>query len=115
MDYEDITEFSAETSTGKIKVRIMSLSNGLIVLISDSDQFRLGLTASAIPAGPGGSGPASSVLFSREMDSTSLRTLAERIAVWSNQTCLLILGISATLNNERIMELTVLLKNHFVV
>jgi len=114
MDFEDITEFSTETSTGIIRVRIIHLSNGQIVLISDSDKFRLGLSALAIPAGQGRSEPTSSGLFSKEIDSAMVRILAERVASWTNQTCMLILGISGTLTREHMMELTALLRNHFV-
>ena len=114
MDFEDITEFSAETSTGKIRVRTLSLSNGQIVLISDSDQFRFGLSAMAIPPGQGRTSPTSSGLFSMKVDSALVRTLAERVASWTNQTCMLILGIGDTLTRERTMELTAILKDHFV-
>lgn len=114
MDFEDITEFSADTSTGKIKVRVMSLSNGKIVLISDSDQFRLGFSALANPAGRDRSEPTSSSLFTRELDSAMVRILAERVVSWTNQTCMLILGIGGTLTRERMMELTLLLRDHFV-
>ena len=114
MEFNDITEFSTETSTDRIRVRIISLSNGQIVLITDSDQFRLGLSALAIPAGQGRSGPTSSSLFSKEIDSTLVRTLAERIASWTNQTCMLILGTSGALTRDRMMELTILLRDHLV-
>lgn len=115
MEFEDIKEFSSETSTGKIKVRIMSLSNGQLVLITDSDQFRLGISAVAIPAGQGRSEPTSSGLFTKEIDATLVRTLAERISSWTNQTCMLVLGIAGTLTRERMMELTALLRDHLVV
>ncbi|MHA1950630.1 MAG: hypothetical protein ACW987_12255 [Candidatus Thorarchaeota archaeon] len=114
MEFEDITEFSSETSAGTIRVRIMSLSNGQLVMITDSNQFSLGLTAVAIPAGQGRSEPTSSGLFTKELDSTLVRTLAERVASWTNQTCMLVLGISGTLTRERMMELTSLLKEHLV-
>jgi hypothetical protein len=92
----------------------MGLSNGKIVLITDSDQFRLGLSALAIPAGQGRSGPTSSGLFTKEIDSTLVRTLAERVTSWTNQTCMLVLGISGALTRERMMELTALLRDHLV-
>jgi hypothetical protein len=114
MEFEDITEFSSETSAGTVKFRIMGLSNGQIVLITDSDRFRLGLSAMAIPAGQGRSEPTSAGLFTKELDSTLVRTLAERVASWTNQTCMLVLGISDQLTRERMMELTSLLRNHLV-
>jgi hypothetical protein len=113
MEFDDITEFSSETSTGIIKVRIMNLSNGRLVLITDSDQFRLGVAAVAIPAGQGRSEPTSSGLFTMGLDATLVRTLAERIASWTNQTCMLVLGTSP-LTRESMMELTTLLRNHLV-
>ncbi len=113
MEFEDIFEFSSETSAGKIMVRIMDLLNGQLVLITDSDRFRLGLAAVAIPAGHGRSGPTSTGLFTMGLDVTLVRTLAERIASWTNQTCMLVLGMGA-LTREHMMEITALLKDHFV-
>jgi hypothetical protein len=113
MEFEDISEFSSETSAGTIKIRIMDLSNGQLVLITDSDRFRLGLSAVAIPAGQGRSEPTSTGLFTEGLKITLVRTLAERVASWTNQTCMLVLGMSA-LTRERMMELTSLLKDHLV-
>ncbi|MHA2118666.1 MAG: hypothetical protein ACW98J_07080 [Candidatus Thorarchaeota archaeon] len=113
MEFDNITEFSSETSAGTIKVRIMGLSNGQLVLITDSDQFRLGLAAVAIPAGQGRSEPTSTGLYTNGVDITLVRTLTERIASWTNQTCMLVLGMSA-LTRERMMELTSLLRDHLV-
>ena len=113
MEFEDISEFSSETSAGTIKIRIMDLSNGQLVLITDSDRFRLGLSAVAIPAGQGRSEPTSTGLFTEGLEITLVRTLAERVASWTNQTCMLVLGMSA-LTRERMMELTSLLKDYLV-
>jgi len=113
MEFEDISEFSSETSTGTIKIRIMDLSNGQLVLITDSDRFRLGLSAVAIPAGQGRSEPTSTGLFTEGLEITLVRTLAERVASWTNKTCMLVLGMSA-LTRERMMELTSLLRDHLV-
>ncbi len=113
MEFEDISEFSSETSAGTIKIRIMDLSNGQLVMITDSDRFRLGLSAVAIPAGQGRSEPTSTGLFTEGLEITLVRTLAERVASWTNQTCMLVLGMSA-LTRERMMELTSLLRDHLV-
>ena len=113
MEFEDISEFSSETSAGTIRIRIMDLSNGQLVLITDSDRFRLGLSAVAIPAGQGRSEPTSTGLFTEGLEITLVRTLAERVASWTNQTCMLVLGMSA-LTRERMMELTSLLRDHLV-
>jgi hypothetical protein len=113
MEFDDITEFSSETSAGMVKVRIMSMTNGLLILISDSNQFRLGLSAMAIPAGHGRSEPTSVGFFTKEIDSTLVRTLAERLASWTNKTCMLVVGMSS-LTRERMLELMSLLRDRFL-
>jgi len=113
MEFDDITEFTSETSTGSVKIRIMTLTNGLLVLISDSNKFRLGLSAMAIPAGQGRSEPTSVGFFTKEIDSTLVRTLAEKLASWTNQTCMLVVGMSS-LSRERMLELMSLLRDHFL-
>ena len=113
MEFDDITEFSSETSFGTAKVRMMTLTNGLLVLITDSTQFKLGLSAVAIPAGQGRSEPTSAGFFTKELDSTLVRTLAERLAMWTNQTCMLVAGMSS-LTRERMLELMSLLKDRLL-
>ena len=113
MEFDDITEFSSETSAGTVKIRVMNMTNGLIVLISDSSKFRLGLSAMAIPAGHGRSEPTSVGFFTKEIDSTLVRTLAERLASWTNQTCMLVVGMSS-LTRERMLELMSVLKEHLL-
>ena len=113
MELDDITEFSSETSAGTIKVRIMNMTNGLLVLISDSNKFRLGLSAMAIPAGQGRTEPTSVGFFTKELDSTLVRTLAEKLASWTNQTCMLVVGVSS-LTRERMLELMSLLRDHLL-
>ena len=113
MEFDDITEFSSETSGGPVKIRIMTLTNGILVLMSDSNKFRLGLSAMAIPAGQGRSEPTSIGFFTTEMESTLVRTLAERVALWTNQTCMLVVGMSS-LTRERMMELMSVLKDHLL-
>jgi hypothetical protein len=113
MEFDDITEFTSETSTGSVKIRIMTLTNGLLVLISDSNKFRLGLSAMAIPAGQGRSEPTSVGFFTKEIDSTLVRTLAEKLASWTNQTCMLVVGMSS-LSREGMLELMSLLRDHFL-
>jgi hypothetical protein len=113
MEFDDITEFSSETSAGTIKIRIMTLTNGKLVLISDSKSFRLGLSAMAIPPGQGRSEPTSIGFFTTEIESTLVRTLAERIASWTNQTCMLVVGM-ASLTRERMLELMLVLRDHLL-
>ena len=113
MEFDDIVEFSSETTAGTIRIRIMNMTNGLIVLISDSEKFRLGLSAMAIPAGQGRSGPTSIGFFTKEIDSTLVRTLAERLASLTNQTCMLIFGMNLP-TRELVMELISVLKDHLL-
>ncbi|MFW9787120.1 MAG: hypothetical protein ACFFE2_10975 [Candidatus Thorarchaeota archaeon] len=113
MEFDDISEFSSETAAGTIKIRIMNMTNGMLVLISDSNQFRLGLSAMAIPAGQGRSSPTSVGFFTKEIDSTFVRTLAERLATWTNQTCMLVVGMSS-LTRERMLELMSVLRDHLL-
>jgi hypothetical protein len=113
MEFDDISEFSSETSAGTVKIRIMTLTNGILVLISDSNKFRLGLSAMAIPAGQGRSEPTSVGFFTNEIESTLVRTLAERLASWTNQTCMLVVGMSS-LTRERMLELMLVLRDHLL-
>lgn len=113
MEFDDISEFSSETSAGTVRIRIMTLTNGKLVLISDSKSFRLGLSAMAIPAGQGRSEPTSIGFFTTEIESTLVRTLAERLASWTNQTCMLVVGMSS-LTRERMLELMSVLRDHLL-
>ncbi|MHA1965176.1 MAG: hypothetical protein ACXACG_17465 [Candidatus Thorarchaeota archaeon] len=113
MEFDDITEFSSETSAGTVKIRIMTLTNGMLVLISDTDKFRLGLSAMAIPAGQGRSEPTSVGFFTKDLDSTLVRTLAERLASWTNQTCMLVVGMTS-LTRERMLDLMSVLRDHLL-
>ena len=113
MEFDDISEFSSETSAGNIKIRIMNMTNGILVLISDSNQFRFGLSAMAIPAGRGRSEPTSVGFFTSEIDSTLVRTLAEKLATWTNQTCMLVVGVSSLTRGLK-LELMSLLRDHLL-
>jgi len=113
MGSDDISEFTSDTSIGTIHVRIVDLTNGLLLLLSDRDQYRLGITVVAIPPGQGRSEPTSSSLFSMEMDATLARTLVEQIANWTNKTCMIVLGIPK-MTREVMMELLLVLKNRLV-
>ena len=110
---DDIRDFDVDSSKGKIRLRILEMDNGLILLISDSEKFRIGLSAIAIPGGQGRTQATSSGLFTAGLDAALVRTLAERVAIWTNQTCLVVVGVKA-LDRDTLMELTVILKNHLV-
>jgi len=113
MEFEDVSEFSSETSIGTIRFRILDLENGLIILISDKERFRLGLSAVAIPPGQGSSEPTSTGLFSMGLDNALVRTVAERVASWTNRTCMIVMGLTQ-MNREIMLEIVSLLRNHFV-
>lgn len=113
MRFDDISEFSSETSMGTIRVRILDLENGLLILISDKERFRLGISAVAIPPGQGSTEPTSAGLLSMGVDNALVRTVSERVAYWTNRTCLVVIGL-AQMNREVMIELMSLLRNHLV-
>ena len=109
----DITEFDASFSKGTLRVRLLELENGLLVLLSDSEKFRLGQSAVAIPSGQGRTEPTSTGIFSGALDSALIRTIAERKAAMTGQTCMVVSGIRE-ISREVMMEIVVILKNHLV-
>ena len=113
MGFDDITELTSETSICLVKIRILNLENGLLLLFSDKDQYRLGISAVAIPAGQGRSDPTSTALFTMGLDTTLVRTIAERVASWTNNTCMVVSGL-AQLNRDIMMELLSFLRDHLV-
>lgn len=113
MEFDDISEFSKDTSFGMVKIRIMTLENSLLVMISDTDRFKLGPSAIAIPPGKGSSHPTSTGLFSMSIDTSLVRTMSESLASWTNQTCMVIIALKQ-MNREITLELVRLLRDHFV-
>ena len=113
MSFDDIVEFTCDTSIGVIHIRILTLANGLLLLLSDKEQYRLGISAVAIPPGQGRAEPTSTALFTTGIDIMLVRTLVERIASWTNNTCMLVMGIPQ-LTREIMMELLQVLKSHLV-
>ena len=113
MTYDDISEFSFESSGGAVRVRKMEFENGLLLLITDSERFRLGLSAVAIPSGSGRQGPTSMELLALSPDASLVRTIAEQVAAWTNQTCMMVIGVKS-LTKELTMELTTSLRDHFL-
>ncbi|MFW9920512.1 MAG: hypothetical protein ACFFED_12990 [Candidatus Thorarchaeota archaeon] len=109
----DITEFESKYSKGTLRVRMIELDNGLLVLLSDSEKFRLGQSAVAIPPGQGRAEPTSAGVFSGALDSALIRTIAERIAALTGQTCMVVSGIRE-ISREVMMEIVVIFKNHLV-
>ena len=113
MTSEDITEFKNQFSKGTLRVRMTELENGTLVLLSDSSKYRLGQSAMAIPPGHGRTEPTSAGVFSGGLDSAMVRTLAERVAAITGQTCMIISGVRE-MTREVMMEIMVILKNRLV-
>lgn len=108
-----ISDFSAETSKGKLLFRLMELDNGLMVLISDSNKYRIGPSAVAIPSSTGQSGPSSTGLFTMGVDTTLVRTIAERLSAWTAQPCMAIVAVS-DFDRSTMLEVVSILKDRFV-
>jgi len=113
MGFEDISELTTETSVGTVKIRVITLENGLLILFTEKSHYRLGISAVAIPPGMGRSDPTSTSQFTVGLDTTLVRTIAERIAAWTNSSCMVVSGL-VQLNRELMMELLSFLKDHFL-
>ena len=113
MSLDDIREFESEFSQGKLRGRVIDLENGLLLLLSDSERFRISLSAVAIPPAHGRKEPVSTGFLSTGLHATLVRTIAERVAAWTNQTCMLVIAVNG-LNRELMMEIIAILKNYLV-
>ncbi len=113
LDCEDIVQFEGDIPNGHIRVRINELENGILVLITDSETFKLGPTCIATPSRPGMSEPISNALFVSGFESTVVRTIAERIAVWTKRTCLLVVH-AKNLDRDFMVSVLGLLKAHLL-
>lgn len=113
MSFEDVVEFESEFSQGILRVRTLELENGKLILLSDSNRYRLGPSAVAIPPSHGRAEPTSTGLFTMGLDSTIVRTLSERLSAMTNQTCMVIVGVR-DLTQTVMLELMTILKNHLV-
>lgn len=113
MTTDDTTEFETQFSKGTLKVRVTEFENGILLLLSDSTKYRLGQSAMAIPPGHGRTEPTSAGVFTGGLDSAMVRTLAERVAGITGQTCMIISGVR-DITRETMMEIMLILKNHLV-
>jgi hypothetical protein len=113
MTTDDIQDFESQTSQGTVYIRIITMENGHLVLISDSERYRLGLSAIAIPAGHGRNEPTSVDLVSMGLESDLVRLIAEGVSAWTNQACMILVGMK-NLDRLVMMDLTLFLKNHFM-
>ena len=113
MNHNDIHDFESESSKGKLKIRMMNLENGLLILISDTQNFRIGISAIAIPPGQNRSEPTSTSIFSTGPDPTFVRTIAERVAKWNGQTCMLMIAVKG-IDRTLMMEILTILKDNLL-
>jgi hypothetical protein len=93
MEQQDIKEYEINASIGKVKLRIIELDNGLLLMFSDSNKYRFGFSSVAIPPGHGRPNPSSASMFSTGLDAALCRTLAEKIAALTGQTCMIVMAI----------------------
>ncbi len=89
----DILEFSVEQPHGLFRFRVIRLANGLLILVTDTDSFRLGLSAVAVPPPVGSRSPTSMSVLGTGMDLSIVRAIAERIATLTGHTCLVVVGV----------------------
>lgn len=113
MEFSDIRQFELNTSRGKVKVRVMEFENGQLFLLSDSEKFRLGLTAIAIPPTNGRAEPTSSSFLSAGIDATHIRTIAERVSSWVGQTCMIVAAMS-NIDQTYMLEILTSLKGYIL-
>ena len=111
MALDDVRDFEHETEHGPVKIRVMGLENGLLVLISDSERFRLGLSAVAIPAGQGRVEPTSTGLLSVGDEAMQVRILAENVAKSTGQMCMMIVAVK-DLTRSLMIDITKALRQH---
>ncbi|MHA1771427.1 MAG: proteasome assembly chaperone 4 family protein [Candidatus Thorarchaeota archaeon] len=110
---EEIEDFTVPIGETEIFLRIMHLENGLSVFISSSSKPRLGQIALASPPTLGDSEPSSSSLFGMDQEAVLVRTIAERVAVWTNQSCLVVISVK-NLTRSLVMEILRALKSHLL-
>jgi len=111
MESSEIQDFESETERVRLRVRVMHLENGLLILISDSERFRLGLSAVAIPAGPSRQEPSSTGFLSIGEDAIQVRVLAETVAKRTGQMCMVVVAVKE-LNRTLMMDITRTLREH---
>jgi hypothetical protein len=114
MEFSDIRQFELNTSRGNVMVRVMAFENGQLFLLSDSEKFRLGLTAIAIPPRHDRAEPTSTSFLSAGIDATHIRTIAERVSSWVGQTCMMVAAV-ANIDQAYMLELLTALKAHVLL
>ncbi len=110
---EDIDDFSVTVGKDEVHFRIMRLENGLTIFISSAPNFKIGPIAVAVPPSLGRTEPSSSSPFGANDATTFVRIIAERVAVWTNQSCLAVVSLKG-LNRLLVMDLLKALKPHLL-
>jgi hypothetical protein len=113
MSYTGTEDFKTTLAHATLSFRIMKLENGLLVMISDSDAFRLGPSAVSVPSGQLRREPTSMVVSGVGQDLMIVRSIAERISAWTNSMCMLIVAVK-NINRELMLEIVNVLKSHLV-
>jgi len=113
MGLDGIRDLEHETEHGKLRIRAMDLENGLLILISDSDRFRLGPSAIAIPAGQGRVEPTSTGFLSIGEDAVQVRILAETVAKRTGRTCMMVIAVKE-LSRALMVDITKVLREHLL-
>jgi hypothetical protein len=111
MTLDEVRDFEHKTEHGQLRIRVIGLENGLLVLLSDSEHFRLGLSAVAIPAGQGRIEPTSTGFLSVGDDAMQVRILAENVAKSTGQMCMMIIAVK-DLTRTLMVDITKALKQH---
>ncbi|RDE14725.1 MAG: hypothetical protein C4K49_07155 [Candidatus Thorarchaeota archaeon] len=111
MESGEIQDFESETERARLKVRVMHLENGLLILISDSERFRLGLSAVAVPGGSGRPEPSSTGFLSVGEEAVQVRILAETVAKRTGQMCMVVVAVKE-LSRAFLMDITRTLREH---
>jgi hypothetical protein len=110
MSSADIEDFKSTLSHAILSFRVMRLENGLLVMISDSDAFRLGQSAISVPSGQLRREPTSVAMSGVGQDIMIVRSIAERISAWTNSMCMLIMAVKSV-DRELMLEIINVLKN----
>ncbi|NWF96138.1 MAG: hypothetical protein HXY34_08340 [Candidatus Thorarchaeota archaeon] len=112
MTSDDTCEFESNLPHGLFRFRIIRLANGYLVLVTDSESFRFGVSAIAAPPVEGSRDHTSMSLLGTGLDTTLVRTIAERVSVLTNSTCMLMVAVSG-LDRNVMMEIAGALRSHF--
>ncbi|MBD3405795.1 MAG: hypothetical protein GF411_06655 [Candidatus Lokiarchaeota archaeon] len=109
MTKEEINDISVEISSGTLYIRIMDLENGMLILLSDSLKFRLGVSVIAMPGTDVHRRPLSRGIFAYDGNTSLLRSLSEQIARLSGRSCMLVSSVKE-LDQAKLIEIMAVFK-----